>query len=65
LLHQQLDANGNTVAMLISDDHRNVSCSNNMVYGRIDGIGLNVNNIKLSERFPVAPADLIELINTK
>lgn len=48
LLHQQLVANGNTVAMLISDDHRNVSYTNNIVYGLIGGIGLNVNTSDVS-----------------
>jgi hypothetical protein len=48
LLHQQLGANGNTVAMLISDDHRNVSFTNNIVYGLLDGIGLNVNTSDVS-----------------
>lgn len=48
LLHQQSDVNGNTVAMLIADDHRNVAYTNNIVFGLLDGIGLNINSDDVS-----------------
>jgi hypothetical protein len=48
LLHQQLDVNGNTVAMLIQDDHRDVTFTNNIVFGLLDGIGLNINTNDVS-----------------